>query len=816
MTRLLAVKLLRDVRASLSRIGLMAAAIATSLTVFGSMLLAFTVLGRETSAAYMGTQPASATIILEEPIDAERMAAIATEAQTRPGVIAATGRTQVSGQVELRGQLLVVPIQIFVAAPDDPMGMARFDVRDASWPPAPNEIFVARDSFDLLGVAVGEELTVITPSGRKLDLTVAGTAYDPSLSPSPQEQTARAFMSSAALASPGEPVMDQLKVQIAGPGESVPTRDRQTVVTLASDVAHWLDTEKGLTIVEVQVPPPYAHPHQWQADTLAGSLLVGGIAAVFLSAILVANMLNGMFTRQIPEIGILKAIGARSRPIGTLYLALTIGVAAVGTLIALVPAVLIGQGFANMVLGLLGIESPDLSPLLWVLVVIVLVGVGLPALLTIVPVVRASRVTVRAAIDHHGGASAPSGVADAVSSLSRFSWVNRGLLMAARNVFRRPARTALSLGLLAAAATVFVAGMSLSAEVNAVGEEDIARRNWDVDVTLGEPAALERLAPIVEPLPDVTAVEGVGAVPAGLAGPGQFPVTRTYPDQGHGRLSLVTLPAGMALFTPPPVIEGRWLADSDTGAVVLNKVARNNTDPSIRVGDQVQLLVGGMTTSWRVVGIVEERGGGSVAYTTAAGFTAAFGRPAPVNQLRVATSGHDEATRAAVADAVRSSLEGAGVDVQTSASVSRREQISAGHLGPLITIILAIAVTMGFVGSIGLGSTMSANVLDRTREFGVMHAIGARPKVVRRIVTAEGLFIAIASCLVAILPTVLLTGVLGALLGDLFLSAPLPFRISWVAVVIWLAIVLLGAVLATEAAATRASRMTVREALAYL
>jgi putative ABC transport system permease protein len=115
-----------------------------------------------------------------------------------------------------------------------------------------------------------------------------------------------------------------------------------------------------------------------------------------------------------------------------------------------------------------------------------------------------------------------------------------------------------------------------------------------------------------------------------------------------------------------------------------------------------------------------------------------------------------------------------------------------------------------------LGLALSANVLDRTREFGVMHAIGARPRVVRRIVTAEGLFIAIASCLVAILPTVLLTGVLGALLGDLFLSAPLPFRISWVAVVIWLAIVLLGAVLATEAAATRASRMTVREALAYL
>jgi putative ABC transport system permease protein len=111
---------------------------------------------------------------------------------------------------------------------------------------------------------------------------------------------------------------------------------------------------------------------------------------------------------------------------------------------------------------------------------------------------------------------------------------------------------------------------------------------------------------------------------------------------------------------------------------------------------------------------------------------------------------------------------------------------------------------------------MSANVLDRTREFGVMHAIGARPKAVRRIVTAEGVFLALASLLVAALPALGLTAVLGAGLGNLFFSAPLPYRISIPAIGIWTAIVILGAVLATEAAATRAARLTVREALAYL
>jgi putative ABC transport system permease protein len=106
--------------------------------------------------------------------------------------------------------------------------------------------------------------------------------------------------------------------------------------------------------------------------------------------------------------------------------------------------------------------------------------------------------------------------------------------------------------------------------------------------------------------------------------------------------------------------------------------------------------------------------------------------------------------------------------------------------------------------------------LDRTREFGVMHAIGARPRVIRRIVTAEGVFLALTSCLVAVLPTLALTAVLGAGLGSLFLSAPLPYRISPLAIAIWTSLVILGAILATDAAATRASRLSVREALAYL
>jgi len=818
VTSLLTVKLRRDLRATWPRMVLMVVAIAVSLTVFSGVLYAWGVSRRETSRAYIGTEPASATILLDRGIDAEQMAAIAVEARTRPGVIEATGRTQFTSQIEVNGRLRTTPLQVFAAAPDDPMRMATFDIQQGSWPPSPGEVFIRRDSLSLLDVAVGDTIVVETPSAEPARLRVAGVVYDPSLAPAPQQQTGNGYLSTTSLATPGKPaVLDQLKLQVADPGQATPSRDRDAIVAVAGDVGEWLQREQGLAVREIQVPEPYAHPHQGQADSLLLSLLAGGGIALLLSTILVANMLNGLFTQQIPQIGIMKAIGARSGRIGRLYLAMTLLVAAAATLLALPLGILIGRAGASAILGFLGIEADSLAAPWWTYAAVLAAGLGLPPLMALVPLVKTSRTTVRAAIDHRGLGSNPTAATGVLARLSRLRRLDRGLLMALRNTIRRRARFLLAVGLLASAGMVFIAGMSLSAGTEAIAEEQTEQRTWDVDVQLASPAPMDAVTTMVTRVPGVSRVEGWTIAKAGVAGPGQLPLTRTYPDQGHGGVTVTAVPAGTTMLPPPNLLEGRWLNPEETGAIVLNQIARNNTVPDIGAGDTVQLSVGGQSTTWRVVGITQERGGGSGgAYATTKGLANATGQPPRVNQLRIATDRHDEQTRTAVADAVDKTLTGAGIEVQSAASVSRSEAVTEGHLGPIIMIVLAIAIAMGVVGSIGLASTMSTNILERTREFGVMHAIGARPRAVRRIVTAEGVFLALASLLVAVIPTLGLTAVLGAGLGNLFMDAPLPFRVSIPAAGIWTALVILGAVLATEAAATRASRLTVREALSYL
>jgi putative ABC transport system permease protein len=815
---MLTVKLRRDLGATWPRIAMMVVAIAVGLTVFSAVLYAWSTINRETEKAYLSTEPASATILLERGVDADRMAAIAAQARTRPGVIEASGRTQFTTEVRLNGRERDNRLQVFATAPVDPLRIAKFEVKQGSWPPAPGEILLGGDTFALLDVTVGDTIAVETPSGESEQLRVAGTVYDPSLAPADQEQAGHGYLSTAALARPGEQaVLDQLKIQVADdPGQTTPSRDREAIVAVAGNLGQWLQREYGLAIREIQVPEPYAHPHEAISNALLSALLAAAGAALLLSTFLVANMLNGLFTQQIPQIGIMKAIGARSGRIGRHYLAMTLTVAGAATLLAVIPGIVLGRAFSAVILDSLGIEAASLAARWWTYLVVLAAGLALPPLMALIPLVRTSRTTVRAAIDHLGLGSNLGAATGIVARLGRIRGLNRGLLMALRNTVRRPARFLLAAGLLASAGTLFVAAMSTRTGLAEAAEQSSEQIRWDVGVQLASPTSLDELVPVVERVAQVSRVEGWTVTEGGLAGPGQIPITSTYPDQGHGRLEVTAIPADTAMFTPPKLLEGRWLNPDETGAIVLNQVTVANADFDIQPSDTVELFVDGRATNWRVAGIAQEPGASSRAYVTAQGLAEATGQPPEANTLRIATDSPAEQTRTAVAVAVKNSLTDAGVGVRSAESVGAQEAAVEGHQGPLVFVLVAGAIALGLIGAIGLASTMGANVLERTREFGVMHAIGARPAAVRRIVVAEGVFVALASLLLAIIPTLGLTAAMANLVGNAFMSAPLPFQISILGAGIWTALVILGAVLATDAAATRASHVTVREALAYL
>jgi putative ABC transport system permease protein len=137
--------------------------------------------------------------------------------------------------------------------------------------------------------------------------------------------------------------------------------------------------------------------------------------------------------------------------------------------------------------------------------------------------------------------------------------------------------------------------------------------------------------------------------------------------------------------------------------------------------------IGGRLTDWTVVGVVEELFAPMCPCMTSAGLDRATGRTEQVNVLRIVTDRHDPDSRIATGELVVPALTADGaVKVEYVRPIDWMVTVTEGHVYVLLAVFLLTSVVMGVVGLIGLASTISANVIERTREFGILSAIGAR------------------------------------------------------------------------------------------
>ena len=133
----------------------------------------------------------------------------------------------------------------------------------------------------------------------------------------------------------------------------------------------------------------------------------------------------------------------------------------------------------------------------------------------------------------------------------------------------------------------------------------------------------------------------------------------------------------------------------------------------------------------------------------------------------------------------------------------------------LVVLLMALAGLTALVGGLGLANTMALNVLERSRELGVLRAMGAGRVLLRRLVLAEGLAVALISAVLAVVLAMPLTAALDRVMGNSLLGSPLAFAFSPAAALGWLGLVLVIGLVACWVPAEAAARMTIRAALAY-
>ncbi|MFN2166305.1 MAG: ABC transporter permease, partial [Anaerolineae bacterium] len=181
----------------------------------------------------------------------------------------------------------------------------------------------------------------------------------------------------------------------------------------------------------------------------------------------------------------------------------------------------------------------------------------------------------------------------------------------------------------------------------------------------------------------------------------------------------------------------------------------------------------------------------------------------------VVTDRHDATTQTRVAENLEERFESAGIEVRnTQTSLTEQAQI-VNQFNVLIGFLLIMAVLLAAVGAIGLMGAMSLNVIERTREIGVLRAIGAGNTSIFRIVTAEALLIGAISWLLGVIVSLPLGMAMNAMVGRAIMEAPLTYRFSVGGVAIWLALIAVLSFLASLIPARNATSVSVRDTLAY-
>jgi putative ABC transport system permease protein len=796
-------KLWRDLQLAQGRMLMIVLAIAVSIFGVGSILSAYTILNREISRNYLGTNPASAFIELDKAEEA------ASAVRQLPEVADAEATGWVQARIEIQPNDWRT-LLLFVVPDFSALRIDKFQADSGAWPPPEGTLLMEREALQYIENQVGAKLNVQLPSGVQRSVQISGTVHDPGLAPAWQEQMAYGYVTPATLKWLGSSQPPQILKVIY---KDQPY-DSAAVDAATSRLAGWLK-DKGYQVGEIRLPPPGKHPHQSQMNAILILLLAFSILALILSAILTATMVNALLAQQIRQIGILKAIGARSAQISTMYLALVLVLGGVAAAVGIPLGILVGQGLAGVVGQLLNFTIYSQAVPGWVQVVLLGMGLLVPPLVASIPIARTTRTTVREILNDYGTNSQSFGASGLDGLLSRMRGLDNLFALALRNTFRRRTRLLLTLGLLAAAGAMFMTGINVEASWRRFLADSVASRRYSLEVRLGSPQAEENVLKALAAVPGVQTVETWNLAPAALDRPDGLDVVRTYPDGGHGSFSLRSAPADSQMLDLK-VQSGRWLQAGDANGVVLNQLAAAFF-PGVRTGDEISLLVNGHKSSLRVVGIVTQLMSPAAAYVSPETYASAAGTGArSSNALFITFNTSDAAAINRMTGAISIALADKGIPVKLLIPRTLLEGASDAHVYVFIYSLLFMAGVMGVVGALGLMSSMGTSVVERTREFGVMRALGARAGAVRQNVLIEGLLTGLMSWLLAVGLSVLPSLVVDNLLGSLFSRVPLTLIVSPLAVAAWFGIVLLGSLAASLYPAWQASRLTVRETLAYV
>lgn len=801
-------KVFHDLLDNKARTLLVVFSIAVGVFSIGVIAGAYQIISNDMSVSYSANKPANVELRMTD-FNEDILEMI----HNQRGVDDAEGRRVFNIRVRVPGTEKWTTLDMFAFEDFEKNAINLLIPIEGQMMPKKREVLLEQDVLQHIDTGMGQLLEFQLPDGSTKTLPVVGIVQDTAASAGDFLASPSAYISIDTLQYLGQPRRFNRALVIVSEGGDDIFHIRDMGARLKDKLE-----KNGSLVIRMRFSKTHEHPLADTVNAVLGILMALGILIVFLSSSLIANTLNALLNQHLRYIGVIKLVGGQRRQVFFMYFTL---IMAFGILALLIAIPLGGQGAYGLALFLAGELNFNLLGYRIVpmaLIVQILVGLLVPLVAGLVPVINGSRVTVLRALS--GGLAEGQ---QRKTGEERLSWfdrlqvtatrilakyrihIPRPFVISLRNTFRRKSRLALTLFTLTMGGAIFIAvfnvRVTLHDYIGQIGKYFAA----DVSLDFDRPYRLIEIEQEVMKIDGVRHVEGWQFVSGELL---------DETSQVLENINILGPPAESRLIEPL-LISGRWIQAGDVRKLAVSENVLEYY-PDLKAGDKLNLKIDGRDEIWEVVGIFKfVAREGVLAY-------APYEYISRVNHLvnraysfRLVTDRHDRPYQDAKAEELDKYFRDLGFKVRIAEAGRASLDTAVESLDTLVVFLLIMAVLTAIVGSMGLTGTMGMNVLERTREIGIMRAIGADDRAVMRTVIAEGVFIGMISFGLAVVLSIPFTYLLSTIVSLAVFQTPIDVVFTHTGYAIWLGLVLALSALASILPARNAARLTIREVLAY-
>jgi len=809
-------KVFLDLFENKGRTALVVFSIAVGVFSIGVIAGTYVIISNDMGITYAANNPAN----IEARMDDFDDDLLTTIRNTR-GIADAEGRRVFNMRVRTLDSEQWTTLDIIAVDDFDENKVNLLNLIDGQAKPEKNEVILERDALDELDIQVGQDLMFELPDGMNKSLRVVGIVQDPATGADDFLAPPFGYITMNTLPTLRQPeLFNRVYATVSENQDDMPH-----IRAVSADLKDRIE-KSDIEVRRTGFSKTHEHPMASTINAILGILMALGVLIVFLSSSLIANTLSALLNQHLRHIGVIKLVGGRRNQVLNMYLVLIV----VFGLLALALAVPFGgigaYGLAEFIadkmsFSLLGYRIVPLA-----FVIQIAVGILVPLVAGLVPVINGSRTTVLRAISgdlaSDSGEQADGGVKRTSSPQGESRWerfqtrvtnalarrglhIPRPLLISLRNTFRRRGRLLLTLFTLTMGGAIFIAvfnvRVTLRDYMSAIGQYFIA----DVTVDFDEAYRLREVEQYAMQVDGVVYVEGW-----------QFTaVEALLPDGTVGDNITVLAPPANSSLIKPMLVQGRWIRPDDVRKLTVSEAVFDEF-PDLKAGDTLRLKVDGQEEDWQVVGIFKFVGQqGNIGYAPYEYISRINNLTNRSSSYRIVTMTHDRAYQDQMAEALDHHLRDHGFKVRKAQAGLASLDKALESLDILVTFLLIMALLTASVGSMGLAGTMGMNVLERTREIGIMRSIGAVDSVIMRTIIAEGVVIGLLSFGFAIILSVPFTYLLSTIVSLAVFETPIQVVFTFTGYAIWLALVLILSAVASILPARNAAHLTIREVLAY-